>query len=280
MRLSTFNRKDYLYNQRLVIIQKAHVPLQVRLQMLHNNIIDQRILELEGEYDDEPVKPSERTSLIFGEMGKENLLATNKDFQRLMRNSIVTQNHITQLEQLQASRSISDKITQVEIERVEKNLQYIEQTLSNAEVDIDKYKTLMEKMPRTVSRQDMLEKALTKGYNYKGREYSYKELNRLSRDLEKYKQNHLTYEKAKIENNQAQREGLGSVNQTKTWIWSTLEDTRHEELDGETVGLYEKFEVTNSKTGDVDYLRFPGDIDNDHNNCSNICNCGCSYEIN
>lgn len=280
MRLSTFNRKDYLYNQRLVIIQKAHVPLQVRLQMLHNNLIDQRILELEGEYDDEPVKPSERTSLIFGEMGKENLLATNKDFQRLMRNSIVTQNHITQLEQLQASRSISDKITQVEIERVEKNLQYIEQTLSNAEIDIDKYKTLMEKMPRTVSRQDMLEKALTKGYNYKGREYSYKELNRLSRDLEKYKQNHLTYEKAKIENNQAQREGLGSVNQTKTWIWSTLEDTRHEELDGETVGLYEKFEVTNSKTGDVDYLRFPGDIDNDHNNCSNICNCGCSYEIN
>lgn len=280
MRLSTFNRKDYLYNQRLVIIQKAHVPLQVRLQMLHNNIIDQRILELEGEYDDEPVKPSERTSLIFGEMGKENLLATNKDFQRLMRNSIVTQNHITQLEQLQASRSISDKITQVEIERVEKNLQYIEKTLSNAEVDIDKYKVLMEKMPRTVSRQDMLEKALTKGYNYKGREYSYKELNRLSRDLEKYKQNHLTYEKAKIENNQAQREGLGSVNQTKTWIWSTLEDTRHEELDGETVGLYEKFEVINSKTGDVDYLRFPGDIDNDHNNCSNICNCGCSYEIN
>lgn len=280
MRLSTFNRKDYLYNQRLVIIQKAHVPLQVRLQMLHNNIIDQRILELEGEYDDEPVKPSERTSLIFGEMGKENLLATNKDFQRLMRNSIVTQNHITQLEQLQASRSISDKITQVEIERVEKNLQYIEKTLSNAEIDIDKYKTLMEKMPRTVSRQDMLEKALTKGYNYKGREYSYKELNRLSRDLEKYKQNHLTYEKAKIENNQAQREGLGSVNQTKTWIWSTLEDTRHEELDGETVGLYEKFEVINSKTGDVDYLRFPGDIDNDHNNCSNICNCGCSYEIN
>ena len=280
MRLSTFNRKDYLYNQRLVLIQKAHVPLQVRLQMLHNNIIDQRILELEGEYDDEPVKPSERTSLIFGEMGKENLLATNKDFQRLMRNSIVTPNHITQLEQLQASRSISDKITQVEIERVEKNLQYIEKTLSNAEVDIDKYKTLMEKMPRTVSRQDMLEKALTKGYNYKGREYSYKELNRLSRDLEKYKQNHLTYEKAKIENNQAQREGLGSVNQTKTWIWSTLEDTRHEELDGETVGLYEKFEVINSKTGDVDYLRFPGDIDNDHNNCSNICNCGCSYEIN
>ena len=82
-----------------------------------------------------------------------------------------------------------------------------------------------------------------------------------------------------MENKQAEREGYGPLNQEKVWIWSQLEHTRHSDMDGESVGLTEKFEVTNEVTGDVDYLRFPQDIDFDHNNCSNICNCHCSYEI-
>ena len=37
-----------------------------------------------------------------------------------------------------------------------------------------------------------------------------------------------------------------------------------------------KFEVLNEQTGDLDFLLFPGDIDNDDHNCSNICNCQCT----
>ena len=265
----------------MAIIQKAKLPLQLRIQMINNKAIDEKVLYY---YDDTDIEdytvPAYKDEVLLSAIGKENLLATNQDFTRLLNNSIINQNHITKLEQYNASRHISDKITKAEVERINKNLQYVENTLQTADINIDIYKNLIEKLPRQVSRQDILEKALVEGKNYKGREYSYKELSKLSRDLEKYKDCHARYEVAKIENQQANREGLNPINTTKTWIWSTLEDTRHREMNMVTVRLGEKFEVVNEKTGDIDYLRFPQDIENDTNNCSNICNCDCSYEIN
>jgi len=282
VRLYNFALKDRLHNQRISIIQKARTPLQVKIQMINNQAIDEKILLYYGDYDvDSPTSPAYKEEKMRNEIGQANLMATYVDFDRLLRKSpLVTQDNIVKMEQYNASKKIGDKITNVEIERINKNLEYVEQTLKEAELDIAKYKEIVNKVPRTVSRKDILEKALTSGQNYKGREYSFKELNQLSRDLEKYRLSSADFEAAKIANDQSQREGNGSLNQTKTWIWSRLERTRHSEMDGETVGLYEKFTVVNETNGITDYLRFPHDIENDNNNCSNICNCGCSYEIN
>lgn len=279
MRIKGFNRIDYLNNRKLQILKRASNPLQIKLQIINNNAIDHKILELSGEPNTDEIIPAYNESKLISEINAANLVANDKLIRRLLRNSIASSNEINKLLAKNANAKVSDRLTKVEVERIQKNLKYVEATLDTAEVDIQMYKSLMDKLPSTISRQDMLQKALTNGENYKGRKYSYKELSKLSRDLEKYKNNHLQYEVAKIENTQAQQEGLDSVNSTKTWVWSTLEKTRHEELDGQTVPLYSKFEVINSQTGDVDYLRFPGDIENDHNNCSNICNCQCSYII-
>ena len=40
-------------------------------------------------------------------------------------------------------------------------------------------------------------------------------------------------------------------------------------MDNHANNLDEKFEVVNELTGDTDYMRFPADIENDNNNCSN-----------
>lgn len=280
LRLNQFNRKEYLHHKRLAIIQKSKLPLQIRLQRVMNNAIDRKILD---DYDDDyhpSTTPPYKEEILTSQIGQLNKIATQQDFERLMQRSIVNQNHITKLEQYNASHKISDRITKIEVERINKNLEYIEKTLESADIDIQVYKELVEKLPKQISRKDMLEKALTSGKNYMGREYSFKELSQLSRDLEKYKLHHIEYEKGLIENRQADREGLPAPNTTKTWIWSQLERTRHQEMDGETVRFGEKFEVVNEVTGDIDMLRFPGDIENDTHNCSNICNCGCSYEIN
>lgn len=290
--------KNYLANKRVAVIQKAHHPVHMRIQLTNNRLVDKKILEWDDEIDTDlydPYKPETITSEIIG----YNRLATSKDLQRVLKHSIVTRNLQTQSEVMKVINSVTDDITLIEVERMIKNLNYVENVLTNANVDINKYETLIEKLPQSTSRKEVLERcilknnelpankrqafletALERGHNYKGRQYTYKELNQLSRDLERYKTNRLDYETAIMENRQAHREGYSNVNQTKTWIWSTLEKTRHEEMDGETIPLSSKFEVTNSQTGDVDYLLFPGDVANDHNNCSNICNCQCSYEIN
>ena len=237
--------------------------------------------------------------MIAGEITGYNRIATTQDFQRILKHSVIRRNPQTVLEATKVINNVTGDLTTIETERVIKNLNYVENVLTNANIDIKKYEALVEKLPQSTSRKEVLERcilkgselpankrqaflerALERGHNYKGRQYSYKELNQLSRDLERYKTNRLDYETAIMENRQANREGYEKINQTKTWIWSTLEKTRHEEMDGETVPITSKFEVTNSQTGDVDYLLFPGDVANDHNNCSNICNCGCSYDIN
>lgn len=281
LRLYNFQRKDYLHQKRLALIQKARLPLQVQIQRISNNAIDEYIL-YSYKVTDIPnyTTPAYKDEILTQQIGAANFLATYQDMTRLLNRSIVTENNIIKMEKYNASKQISDKITKVEVERINKNLEYIEQTLKEAEVNIDKYKELIEKLPKQVSRQNILEKALRTGQNYKGRQYSFREIGQLSRDLERYKIANLDYQVGMIENQQANRDGLPTPNNEKTWIWSRLEKTRHSEMEGETVRFTEKFEVVNELTGDTDYMRFPGDIENDNNNCSNICNCGCSYEIN
>ena len=290
--------KNYLANKRIAVIQKAHHTIHMQVQLTNNRLVDKKIVEWDNEYPDAFYNPYAPEN-IAAEIEGYNKIATSKDLRRVLKHSIVNSNPQTRLEANRVLSSVADDITVIETERMIKNLNYVENVLTNANVDIGKYEALVNKLPQSTSRKEVLERcimtdtplpanrrqaflerALERGHNYKGRQYTYKELNQLSRDLERYKTNRLDYETAIMENRQANREGYENVNQTKTWIWSTLENTRHEELDGETIPITSKFEVVNSQTGDVDYLLFPGDVANDHNNCSNICNCQCSYEIN
>lgn len=298
MRLVNHEYKNYLANKRIAVIKKAHHRTHTKIQFVNNRLVDKKILEWNTEIPTEVYDPF-KVDNIAAEIAGFNQLATSKDLQRILQHSAITRNIETEAEALKVVNSVKNDLTTIEAERVVKNLDYIENVLTATDVDINKYQQMIEKLPYQASRKEVLErciltgedlpptqrqrwleKALERGVNYKGREYSYRELNQLSRDLERYKTHRLDYETAVMENRQANREGYENINETKTWIWSTLEKTRHQEMDGETIPLTAKFEVTNEQTGDVDYLLFPGDVSNDHNNCSNICNCGCSYEIN
>ena len=290
------NLKNYLANKRIAVIQKGQRRNHTRIQFINNRLVDKYITSYNNEIPDEIYDPYTQENVAV-EIAAVNRIATTKDFQRILKHSLVTRNIRTEVEANKVINSVQDTLTNIEAERVVKNLNYIDNVLANADVDIQKYEALVERLPYQTSRKEVLykcikggedlppskrqawlEKNLRRGASY-NKEYNYKELNQLSRDLERYKVNRLDYETAIMENKEAEREGYDSPNQEKTWIWSQLDRTRHEDMDGETVPLTESFEVVNSQTGDVDYLRFPGDVENDHNNCSNICNCQCSYEI-
>lgn len=291
------NIKNYLANRRIAVIQKAYNKNYQRIQFINNDLVDKKILEWNNEINDNLYDPFTVENIAY-QINSVNKPATTNDLQRILTHSLVTRNADTEVEAARVINSVNETLTGIEVERIIKNLDYVEEVLTNAEVNLAKYEALVEKLPHQVSRKEVLEKCITRGedlpaskrqawlernlergasYN---KQYNYRELNQLSNDLERYKTNRLDYETAIMENRQADREGYDKVNTSKTWIWSTLDKTRHEGMDGETVPLTEPFEVINEVTGDVDYLRFPGDVENDHNNCSNICNCQCSYDIN
>lgn len=277
--------KNYLANYRISIIQKSHESTHNNIQLINNRLVDKKILDWDNELASDIYDPYDEDN-IYSDIINYNRSATQKDLQRLLLNSPLLRNVQTELEALKVINSVGDTLTSLETSRILKNLKYIEDILTDYDIDINKYKEMVNRLPPNVSRDKILNRCLTtdEGEDYTlpvlRQHYAYRELNELSKILERYKTNRLDYEKSVMINNQAVREGYSKVNQTKTWIWSTLEKTRHHEMDGETVPLNEKFTVINELTGDVDYLMFPGDVANDQNNCSNICNCGCSYEIN
>ena len=289
--------KNYLGNRRIAVIQKASRKTYTLIQFINNDLIDKKILEWENPSAE--FRDSFNEDEIRRQIMQYNFAATSKDLQRILQHSLVTRSPITEMEVRKVLDSVGGELSKIEAQRVVKNLDYVENVLENANVNIQKYNQMIEKLPRQTSRKEVLERcimtdkelppsnrqrflerALERGSNYKGRRYTYKELNQLSRDLDRYKTHRLDFETAVMENRQADREGFGVINETKTWIWSMLEKTRHRNMDGETVPLSSKFTVENEVTGDIDYLLFPSDVVGDTNNCSNICNCGCTYEIN
>ena len=277
MRMNKYYQ-SYLHERRITIKKDARRLLHRKIQQINNRLIDKKILEYDTTSDTtiDTFKPA-----VYGsEIIKLNRIATAQDFQRLLNNSMVTKADWSRLVANNTARDVADKITAKEIQRIESNLKAVENVMNDASVNISQYKTLIEKLPPTTSRQEILNRTLERGHNLRGREYTQRELEGLSRDLERYKSNRLDYETRRMENQQAYRDGAERIHQTKTWNWSELENTRHSQMDGQTVDFASKFEVVNEVTGDVDFLLFAGDIDNEHNNCSNTCNCQCwtSYE--
>lgn len=269
---------DYLQERRITIKKDARRTLHRKIQIINNDLIDRKILE----YDTRSTttKNDFNPAVFSVEIIRLNRIATAKDFQKLLDRSIVREADWSRLVASNTARDVADKITAKEVQRINNNLKAVENVLNDASVDVEKYKTLVEKLPPTTSRAEILNRTLEKGHNLRGREYSQRELDRLSRDLTRYRSNRLDYETRRMENQQAYRDGAERIHQTKTWMWSQLEHTRHSEMEGVTVDFASKFEVVNEVTGDVDFLLFAGDIDNEHNNCSNTCNCQCwtSYE--
>lgn len=277
MRMNKYYQ-SYLHERRITIKKDARKTLHRKIQIINNDLIDKKILE----YDTRSTttKNDFNPAVFSVEIIRLNRIATARDFQKLLDRSIVREADWSRLVASNTARDVADKITAKEVQRINNNLKAVENVLNDASVDVEKYKTLAEKLPPTTSRAEILNRTLEKGHNLRGREYSQRELDRLSRDLTRYRSNRLDYETRRMENQQAYRDGAERIHQTKTWNWSELENTRHSQMDGQTVDFASKFEVVNEVTGDVDFLLFAGDIDNEHNNCSNTCNCQCwtSYE--
>lgn len=275
-RILKFNSLDYLNNRRLVLIQKSKSPLQLRLQRINNEVIDDFVLSYSIESRESNIRPEAYIKQVQ-DLNQRN---TSQHFARVLDKSLLRKDSVNKTLANIHSAKVSSAISKVEIERIEKNLQWTREVLANADIQIETYTKLAEKLSPTSSRKLMIEKSLETGTSVTGREYSYKELKNVSKDLEKYKTNSLDLEARRLENRQAIRDGLQPLYTTKSWVWSAKEKTRHESMDGQTVPLDSKFEVLNETTGEVDYLLFPGDFENENHNCSNTCNCACSYIIN
>lgn len=158
-------------------------------------------------------------------------------------------------------------------ERFIKNLEELERRV---DLNRQEYLQMVKENPR-LSRYDLLKRYYERGSNSWGQKYSIKRLESLSRSLNGYKMNINKYYDV-LDNLPKDIDVDNDV--YKTWHVTPNERTRHSGMDGVTVkGLNTPFKVVHDITGVFDYLQYPHDIDNEHNNCANTCNCLCYYDV-
>ena len=273
------NQLAYLKQKQTHTILKAKRPLFVKIQMIYNKAVDEKVLTYYDDVDTlrEGGVPAYNEAVLTTEIGNLNRIATLQDYQRLMNHSLIDPDNITKMMMRGKAKTVADNVTKLEVERSLKNLDYIEQTLKKVELRTNVYKELIDKLPRSVSRVDILQRASDDGVMFDGRKV--KDPSRLAEELQRYQKHKGEFDQALMENDQAQREGNKPLKSKKVWAWTPNERTRHQDMDWQTVDLDAKFTVVNDVTGDTDYLLFPRDIENDTNNCSNTCNCLCEYVI-
>ena len=154
--------KNYLANKRIAVIQKAHHTIHMQVQLTNNRLIDKKILEWNDEYPSEFYDPYSPV-VIAGEIEGYNKIATSQDLRRILKHSLVARNPQTEMEAMKVVNSVKDTLTSIEAERVVKNLDYVENVLTNANIDIQKYEALVEKLPQSTSRKEVLERCIMKG---------------------------------------------------------------------------------------------------------------------
>ena len=149
--------KNYLGNKRIAVIQKASHKTYTRIQFVNNRLVDKLVTEWNNEYPSDVYNPYDQDN-IHNEILAFNVAASQRDLQRILQHSVVTRNPQTELEAAKVINTVSDSLSKLEAERVIKNLNYVADVMETANIDIAKYKALIEKLPKQVSRTSVIER--------------------------------------------------------------------------------------------------------------------------
>lgn len=261
---------SYLFDKRIAVIQKSKYPLQEQIQSYNNNLIDKLVI---GDYDDLSIFDE---TIILAILLKINKPQTWNDYQKVINSNLTSDSQTYKVLSKYNANKINEVVSKAETERVIKNITFVNNALKNANFDIDKYKQFIQKTPPSTSRYEILKRTLIEGEIPTSRQLAYRQLDNLSKALEKYKSNAIDYQKALDENTEAIDKGRGLIHTHKVWIWSRLPNTRHSSNSGQTVPINSPFAVVNDKYKFVDHLMFPCDIPNDKSG-TNTPNCGCWF---
>ena len=257
-----FVRSLVLQNQRR--IQNAWKPITTKVTRYNNQLVDEVVIN-KHEINIPAVKTS--ITALFQP-------AVLKSYQSILKSPLVPSTLTNRIWIEGTSKEIASMVGTEYSERIGKNIEAIQKILQDTDVNIGKYEQMANKFPGA-DRVKIIQKAVDNGESWKGHTYSYKQLDNINNGITKYIDSRALQDKYELNTDNALANGTDPAKQQKVWVWSQLENTRHEGMDGQTVGVKDMFTVTNEVTGAVDNLLFPGDFNNDQNNCSNICNCQC-----
>lgn len=253
-----------------------------RIQLYNNRQIDNLILHQD---DNEYTRPS--PSMLWADLYILNKPQVYRNYQRLMNSPYIRDDKIQQMLIRNKAEKNINTIVEKELDRITKNLDYVEKVIQKYEVPRTQYQRLrQEQKERSIlNRREFIENLVranntissSTGLNIP-QPYTYRNLDTLTENLLREQKMTSQHETILATNKHYEEEHGEPYYTIKTWIWTGAgKTTRHESNNGKKVGINETFVILNDIDGTIDRIDYPMDPSGSFSNCA-LCYCEVVYE--
>ena len=274
--LLTLKKTKQYYQHKISIDKRVNKDAAYKIQFYNNGLIDDYV----ATYDDHPHKPSHAE--LWAGIQVIMKPYVYKNYQRIINSPYTSNANFDKLLVRHAANNDLNEISEKLVERVSKNLDYVEQVMRSYEVTTAEYQKFVDAQRNRslASRQQILKDLayqsnqllVNEGLNIPSA-YSYRNPDILAESLNRQSQMKSNRELHLAENEQSQSEGNGEKYTGHRWIWTGIGmTTRHASNHLQERKIDEPFVILNDVTMDIDELMYPCDPAGDPSN-TYICYC-------
>ena len=251
-----------------------------KIQQYNNFVIDNYVESVD---DGNPSNPTQ--SMLWADLSVLNKPSVYKNYQKIITSKYTSNDAFHKMLIRNKAQKDLNRVVESQVNRIAKNVEFVESTLKNFEMPIKEYHRLLdEQKNRSVAnRRQILEEVATtrgdilasEGLNIPHQ--SYRDLDVLSEQLIMQSQSQSEWEEVQSMNEEAEAQGKDARYNQKKWVWTGAgKTTRHAEMESyPVIDLDKTFQVVDENTDTLDEMLYPRDL---NGSPENVYGCVCEIE--
>ena len=254
------------YLNKTKIDKAQHKKTAYKIQFFNNMLID----KLVEDYEDAGESSRPADAVIWAELAILNKPEVYKNYNRIINSKYTSNDALYKMLIKNKANANLEHIVESELERIAKNLDFVEQVMKKYEIPTKEYQKLVkqQKESSVANRKDILEKVAIKandllvseGLNIPSNVFSYRSIETTAQSLLRQSQMTANYERINGINENYIAEGKDAIFTHKTWINTGRKNTRHMSNHMQTVLIEEPFIVVHDKMLVIDEMMYPCDL--------------------
>lgn len=280
-----FHKTRKYFQDKICIDKAQNQSTAYKIQFYNDMKVDEFVRKWN---DGEPVsKPS--PALLFAELSVLNKPDVYRNYNRIINSKYTSNDNLMKLFVKNKANKDLNRIVEAELERIVKNLDYVEQVLGRYDVPQKAYDNFKAKQKErsVANRREILEQVAIQSNNLLVSEglnipnsYSYRNLETAAENLLRQSQMQSKHEEINQINQNYVDEGKDKIYTGKEWVWTGAgKTTRHASNHLQKRQVNEPFIIVNDETLEIDELMYPSDPSGGFGNTF-ICYCEVEYLTN
>ena len=278
-----FRKTKEYYQQKISIDKSRNKSTAYKVQLYNNAKVD----DLVRNYSEGNVINKPAPSLLWAELSILNKSNVYKNYNRIINSKYTSNENLQKLLIKNKANKDLNRIVEHEVNRIVKNLDYVEQVMKGYNITYEQYEEFKAKQKNRsmANRKEILEQVAVKnkeilvseGLNIPSNVFTYRNLEASAENLLRQSQMQSKHEEINAINDNYLAEGKDKIYTGKEWIWTGAgATTRHASNDHQIRQVNEPFIIVNDETLEIDELMYPSDPAGSPSNTF-ICYCEVEY---